>query len=47
MVFWELFEVLSWFERIILQEKEKQVLRFSFQQLIFEVFVNITGPEMF
>ena len=31
MFFLELFEVLSRFERTILQEKEEQVLGFSFQ----------------
>ena len=34
MFFWEVFEVLPWFEGTILQEKEEQVLRFSFQQFI-------------
>ena len=37
MFFWELFEVLSWFEGIIFQEMEEQVLGFSFQQLKLEV----------
>ena len=46
MFFWELFEVLSWFEGTILQEKEEQVLRFSFHQLIIEDFWSITGPKI-
>ena len=46
MLFWELFKVLSWFGGTILQEKE-EVIRFTFQQLILEVFLNITGPETF
>ena len=37
MFFWELFEVLSWFEGTIFQEKEEQVLGISFQQLKPEV----------
>ena len=37
MVFWELFEVLSWFGGEIFQEKEEQVLAFSFPQLKLEV----------
>ena len=44
---WELFEVLSWFEETILQEKEMPVLTFSFRQLMLEVFLNVAGPEMF
>ena len=47
MLFWEHVEVLSWFEEFILQEKEEQLLRFSFQQLILEVFLNIVGPKIF
>ena len=44
MFFQELFEVLSWFEGKILQEKEEQVLRLSFQQLKLKVVLNIAGP---
>ena len=47
MFFLELFEVLSWFEETILQEKEEQVLGFSFQQLKLEVVLDIVGPKMF
>ena len=47
MFFWERFEVFSWFKGTILGEKEEQVSRFSFQQLILEVLLNITGPKMF
>ena len=38
--FWEHFEVLSWFEETILLEKEEQVLKFSFQQLLVEVLLK-------
>ena len=44
MFFQELFEVLSWFEGTILQEKEEQVLRLSFQQLKLKAALNIVGP---
>ena len=37
MFFWERFEFLSWFEGTIFQEKEEQVLGFSFQHLKLEV----------
>ena len=37
MFFWELFEILSRFKGKIFQEKEEQVLGFSFQQLKREV----------
>ena len=47
MFFLELFEVPSWFDRTILQEKEEQVLKFSFQQLKLEVVLNTTGPKIF
>ena len=47
MFFWEPFEVLSCFEGTILQEKEEQLLRFSFQQLKREVFINVAGPKCF
>ena len=47
MFFRELFEIFSWFEETILQEKEEQVFRFSIQQLKLEVFLNIAGPKMF
>ena len=43
MFFRELFEFLPWFEGTILQEKEKQVLRFSFQQLKLEVVCSYYG----
>ena len=46
MFFKEIFEVLSWFEETILQEKEEQVLRFFSHQLILEVFLNIAGTKM-
>ena len=47
MFFLELFEVLSWFEGTLLQEKEEQVLEFSFQQLKLEVVLDIVGPKLF
>ena len=47
MFFLELFEVLSWFEGTILQEKEEQVLGFPFQQLKLEVVLDIVGLRMF
>ena len=47
MFFSELFEFLPWFEVTILQEKEEQVLGFSFQQLKFEVVLDILGLKTF
>ena len=46
MFFWELFEVLPWFEGTIFQEKKEELLRFSFQ-FILDVFLDIAGPKMF
>ena len=42
MFFWGRFEIISWFEGVFLQKNEEQLLRFSFQQLILEVFFSIT-----